>query len=128
MAVNKVDLCGMDTSSLPVIKNERMRELFPRAHAGDQTARSELVQGNLRLVLSVIKRFQGRGESVDDLFQVGCIGLMKAMDNFDLSQNVRFSTYAVPMKTCCRKERKVKQIKRTFLDKCGGACYADLRL
>ena len=103
MAVNKVDLCGMDTSSLPVIKNERMRELFPLAHAGDQKARNELVQGNLRLVLSVIKRFQGRGESVDDLFQVGCIGLMKAMDNFDLSQNVRFSTYAVPMNVSCRK-------------------------
>ena len=97
MAINKVELCGVDTSSLPVLKNDRMRELFPRVHAGDQTARSELVQGNLRLVLSVIKRFQGRGESVDDLFQVGCIGLMKAMDNFDLSQNVRFSTYAVPM-------------------------------
>ena len=97
MAINKVELCGMDTSSLPVIKNERMRELFPLVHAGDQRARDEFVQGNLRLVLSVIKRFQGRGESVDDLFQVGCIGLMKAIDNFDVSQNVRFSTYAVPM-------------------------------
>lgn len=98
MAMNKVELCGVDTSSLPVIKNERMRELLPRIHAGDRTARNEFVQGNLRLVLSVIKRFQGRGESVDDLFQVGCIGLMKAMDNFDVRQNVRFSTYAVPMK------------------------------
>jgi len=105
MAINKVDLCGVDTSSLPVLKNDRMRELFPRAHAGDRTARNELVQGNLRLVLSVIKRFQGRGESMDDLFQVGCIGLMKAMDNFDLSQNVRFSTYAVPMNNCCRNSR-----------------------
>ncbi len=97
MAVNKVELCGVDTSTIPVIKNERMRELFPLVHAGNREARNEFVQGNLRLVLSVIKRFQGRGESVDDLFQVGCIGLMKAMDNFDVSQNVRFSTYAVPM-------------------------------
>ena len=128
MAVNKVDLCGVDTSSLPVLKNDRMRELFPRAHSGDQSARHELVQGNLRLVLSVIKRFQGRGESVDDLFQVGCIGLMKAMDNFDLSQNVRFSTYAVPMKVVCRNGEKARRIKRTFLDKRRSACYADLRL
>ena len=128
MAINKVELCGVDTSSLPVLKNDRMRELFPRVHAGDQTARSELVQGNLRLVLSVIKRFQGRGESVDDLFQVGCIGLMKAMDNFDLSQNVRFSTYAVPMNAACRNGGKVRWIKRTFLDKRRAACYADLRL
>ena len=128
MAINKVELCGVDTSSLPVLKNDRMRELFPRVHAGDQTARSELVQGNLRLVLSVIKRFQGRGESVDDLFQVGCIGLMKAMDNFDLGQNVRFSTYAVPMNAACRKGGKVRWIKRTFLDKRQLACYADLRL
>ena len=128
MAINKVDLCGVDTSSLPVIKNERMRELFPRVHAGDQTARNEFVQGNLRLVLSVIKRFQGRGESVDDLFQVGCIGLMKAMDNFDVSQNVRFSTYAVPMKALCRNAAQGLHVKRTFLDKCGAACYADPRL
>ncbi len=97
MTINKVELCGIDTSSLPVIKNERMRELFPRVHAGERAARDEFIQGNLRLVLSVIKRFQGRGESMDDLFQVGCIGLMKAMDNFDVTQNVRFSTYAVPM-------------------------------
>ena len=97
MTSSKVEICGVDTSSLPVIKNERMRELFPRVHEGDREARNEFVQGNLRLVLSVIKRFQGRGESVDDLFQVGCIGLMKAIDNFDISQNVRFSTYAVPM-------------------------------
>lgn len=97
MASNKVEICGVDTSTLPVIKNERMRELFPRVHAGDTEARAEFVQGNLRLVLSVIQRFNNRGESVDDLFQVGCIGLMKAIDNFDVSQNVRFSTYAVPM-------------------------------
>lgn len=97
MASNKVVICGVDTSMLPIIKNERMRELFPRVHAGDSDARAEFIQGNLRLVLSVIQRFNNRGESVDDLFQVGCIGLMKAIDNFDVNQNVRFSTYAVPM-------------------------------
>ncbi len=95
--IGKVEICGVDTSKLPVIKNERMRELFPQVHAGDQRARHEFIQGNLRLVLSVLQRFHNRGENVDDLFQVGCIGLMKAIDNFDLSQNVRFSTYAVPM-------------------------------
>ena len=97
MALNKVEICGVDTSALPVLKNDRMRELLPKVHAGDQEARQELIQGNLRLVLSVIQRFNNRGESVDDLFQVGCIGLMKAIDKFDLEQNVRFSTYAVPM-------------------------------
>ncbi|MBR3764610.1 MAG: RNA polymerase sporulation sigma factor SigG [Clostridia bacterium] len=97
MAYGKVDICGVDTSKLPVLTAERMRELFPRVHAGDRAARDEFVQGNLRLVLSVLQRFSNRGESADDLFQVGCIGLMKAIDNFDVSQNVRFSTYAVPM-------------------------------
>ena len=97
MALNNVEIGGVDTSALPVLKNDRMRELLPKVHAGDQEARQELIQGNLRLVLSVIQRFNNRGESVDDLFQVGCIGLMKAIDNFDLEQNVRFSTYAVPM-------------------------------
>ena len=93
----KVVICGVDTSALPVLKNDRMRELFPLVHSGDTEARNEFIQGNLRLVLSVIQRFNNRGESVDDLFQVGCIGLMKAIDNFDVTQNVRFSTYAVPM-------------------------------
>ena len=97
MALNKVEICGVDTSTLPVLTNERMRELFPLVHGGDLTAREEFVRGNLRLVLSVIQRFGGRGENVDDLFQVGCIGLIKALDNFDVTQNVRFSTYAVPM-------------------------------
>ena len=97
MAYGKVEICGVDTSTLPVISNERMRELFPLVHGGNKAARDEFIQGNLRLVLSVIQRFSGRGENVDDLFQVGCIGLMKALDNFDTSQNVRFSTYAVPM-------------------------------
>jgi len=97
MAMNKVEICGVDTSTLPVLTNERMRELFPLVHGGDLCAREEFIRGNLRLVLSVIQRFGNRGENVDDLFQVGCIGLIKALDNFDVTQNVRFSTYAVPM-------------------------------
>ena len=97
MAIGKVEICGVDTSTLPVITNERMRALFPLVHSGDLNAREEFIYGNLRLVLSVIQRFSSRGENVDDLFQVGCIGLIKALDNFDVSQNVRFSTYAVPM-------------------------------
>jgi len=95
--LNKVEICGVNTSKLPVLSNQKMRELFVRMEKGDLEARNELIKGNLRLVLSVIQRFNNRGEYVDDLFQVGCIGLMKAIDNFDLSQNVRFSTYAVPM-------------------------------
>nr|WP_245308354.1 RNA polymerase sporulation sigma factor SigG [Halalkalibacter urbisdiaboli] len=94
---NKVEICGVDTSKLPVLKNSEMRELFQDLQSGDTSAREKLVNGNLRLVLSVIQRFNNRGEYVDDLFQVGCIGLMKSIDNFDLSQNVKFSTYAVPM-------------------------------
>lgn len=97
MANNKVEICGVDTSSLPVLTNERMRQLFPLVHGGDRAAREEFINGNLRLVLSVVQRFSNRGENADDLFQVGCIGLIKALDNFDVSQNVRFSTYAVPM-------------------------------
>ncbi|WP_124727702.1 RNA polymerase sporulation sigma factor SigG [Staphylospora marina] len=97
MARNKVEICGVDTSKLPVLKNQEMRVLFARYQAGDRTAREKLISGNLRLVLSVIQRFNNRGECADDLFQVGCIGLMKAIDNFDLGQNVKFSTYAVPM-------------------------------
>ena len=97
MAIHKVEICGVDTSSLPVLDNERMRELFPKIRAGDTGARHEFIQGNLRLVLSVIQRFHNRGESVDDLFQVGCIGLIKAIDNFNSELGVRFSTYAVPM-------------------------------
>ena len=97
MAIGKVEICGVETSALPVISNERMRELFPLVHGGDMAAREEFIRGNLRLVLSVLQRFHHRGENVDDLFQVGCIGLIKALDNFDVTQNVRFSTYAVPM-------------------------------
>jgi len=95
--VNKVEICGVNTSKLPVLTAAKMRELFLRMKGGDRTAREQLIHGNLRLVLSVIQRFNNRGEYVDDLFQVGCIGLIKAIDNFDLGQNVKFSTYAVPM-------------------------------
>lgn len=97
MMINKVELCGVNTSKLPVLTNAQMRDLFARLQSGETPARDRLITGNLRLVLSVIQRFNNRGEYVDDLFQVGCIGLMKAIDNFDLGQNVRFSTYAVPM-------------------------------
>src|SRR5690554_408619 len=97
MRTTKVEICGVNTSKLPVLSNERMMELFSLMDAGDESAREEFIQGNLRLVLSVIQRFNNRGEHIDDLFQVGCIGLIKAIDNFDVNQNVRFSTYAVPM-------------------------------
>jgi len=97
MLVNKVEICGVNTSKLPVLTNAQMRKLFQALKNGDTSARTQLINGNLRLVLSVIQRFANRGEYVDDLFQVGCIGLIKAIDNFDLTQNVKFSTYAVPM-------------------------------
>ncbi len=95
--MNKVEICGVNTAKLPILSNEEKQKLFERIHAGDKSAREEFIQGNLRLVLSVIQRFSGRGENADDLFQVGCIGLMKSIDNFDTSLGVRFSTYAVPM-------------------------------
>ena len=97
MVLNKVEICGVNTSKLPVLSGSKMKELFIRLQNGEKSVREQLVKGNLRLVLSVIQRFSNRGEHVDDLFQVGCIGLMKAIDNFDLNQNVKFSTYAVPM-------------------------------
>ena len=93
----KVEICGVNTARLPVLKGAETRALLEKAHAGDMTARDELISGNLRLVLSVVQKFAGRGESMDDLFQVGCIGLIKAIDCFDLKQNVQFSTYGVPM-------------------------------
>ena len=93
----KVELCGVNTAKLPLLKNAEMRGLIAQAQAGDAAAREKLINGNLRLVLSVIQKFAGRGESMDDLFQVGCIGLIKAIDCFDLTQNVQFSTYGVPM-------------------------------
>ncbi|MBR0156693.1 MAG: RNA polymerase sporulation sigma factor SigG [Clostridia bacterium] len=97
MAANKVEICGVDTGRLPRINQQKSTELLKRIKAGDSAAREEFITGNLRLVLSVIQRFSGRGESPDDLFQVGCVGLIKALDNFDIGHNVRFSTYAVPM-------------------------------
>ncbi len=94
---NKVSICGVDTSKLPLMKEAEKTRLLKETKNGNKLAREKLINGNLRLVLSVIQRFTGRGENLDDLFQVGCIGLIKAIDNFDISQNVRFSTYAVPM-------------------------------
>lgn len=95
--LNKVEICGVNTSKLPLLTKKEKEELFIKIKNGDEDARQTFIKGNLRLVLSVIQRFYGRGENADDLFQVGCIGLIKAIDNFDLSQNVQFSTYAVPM-------------------------------
>ena len=97
MAARKVELCGMDTSQLPVLSEAEKSRLIEAAHNGDQDARQQMIQGNLRLVLSVVQKFASRGENLDDLFQVGCIGLIKAIDNFDIRQPVRFSTYGVPM-------------------------------
>jgi len=97
MRFNKVEICGVNTAKLKVLKEPEKRELLLRVRQGDNIAREEMISGNLRLVLSVLQRFTNRDENMDDLFQVGCIGLMKAIDNFDISHNVRFSTYAVPM-------------------------------
>lgn len=95
--VSKVEICGVNTAKLPLYKDGEMMEMIEKIHAGDKVLRDEFIKGNLRLVLSVIQRFSGRGENPDDLFQVGCIGLIKALDNFDTSHGVKFSTYAVPM-------------------------------
>ena len=95
--IRKVEICGVNTSKLPMLSNEEKKELLEKIKNGDEQARAKFINGNLRLVLSVIQRFSNRGENPDDLFQVGCIGLIKSIDNFDLSQNVQFSTYAVPM-------------------------------
>ena len=97
MNTSKVEICGVNTALLPVLNEEQKTQLLLAAKAGNSEARAQMIQGNLRLVLSVVQKFAGRGENLDDLFQVGCIGLIKAIDNFDLSHNVRFSTYAVPM-------------------------------
>ena len=93
----KVEICGVNTSKLKVLKNDETMDLLRRTKEGDRDARQKLIEGNLRLVLSVIQKFSNRGENADDLFQVGCVGLIKAIDNFDISQPVRFSTYGVPM-------------------------------
>lgn len=97
MITNKVDLCGVNTSKLPVLSEKEMNYLMTRMKKGDTESREKFIKGNLRLVLSVIQKFNNRGENPDDIFQVGCVGLIKAIDNFDMSQNVKFSTYAVPM-------------------------------
>ena len=95
--LGKVEICGVNTSKLKTLKDTEMQELLKRSNAGDLQAREQLIEGNLRLVLSVIQKFIGRGENPDDLFQVGCIGLLKAIQNFDITKEVRFSTYGVPM-------------------------------
>ena len=97
MYYNKVEICGVNTSKLKVLTDEEKHKLLCRVRAGDEAARNELISGNLRLVLSIIQRFTGRRENMDDLFQVGCIGLIKAVDNFNIEMDVKFSTYAVPM-------------------------------
>lgn len=97
MYYNKVEICGVNTAKLPILKEKEKTELLRASRAGDQEARQKMIQGNLRLVLSVVQKFTGRGENMDDLFQVGCIGLIKAIDHFDPDLNVRFSTYGVPM-------------------------------
>ena len=95
--INKVEISGVNTSKLPVLSNEEKNELFIKIKNGDEKAREQCINGNLRLVLSVVQRFNGRGENADDLFQIGCVGLIKSIDNFDTTLNVQFSTYAVPM-------------------------------
>ncbi len=99
----KVEICGVDTGSLKVLKHDETRELLLRTKQGDKQAREKLIAGNLRLVLSVIQKFSRRGENLDDLFQVGCIGLIKAIDNFNTDLELRFSTYGVPMGVFCGK-------------------------
>ena len=97
MAMYKVEICGVNTAKLPLLTDEEKKELFTKIQKGDKKAREKFIKGNLRLVLSIIQRFSSSGENIDDLFQIGCIGLMKAIDHFDVTLNVKFSTYAVPM-------------------------------
>ena len=103
--IKKVEISNVDTSKLPVLTNEQKNELFLKIKEGDKEARETFINGNLRLVLSILQRFNGRAENMDDLFQVGCVGLIKSIDNFDLSLNVKFSTYAVPM--IIRRNKKI---------------------
>ena len=105
--INRVEICGVNTAELPLLTKQEKEELFIKIKNGDEDARNKFINGNLRLVLSVIQKFYSRGESADDLFQVGCVGLIKAIDNFDLSQNVQFSTYAVPM--IIRRSKKISK-------------------
>ena len=132
MALNKVVICGVNTAKLPLLTNEEKNELFIRIEQGDKQAREQLIEGNLRLVLSVIQRFAASSENADDLFQVGCIGLMKAIDNFDRSLNVKFSTYAVPMiiGECRRylRDNNAIRVSRSLRDIAYKAIYAKERI
>lgn len=132
MALNKVVICGVNTAKLPLLTNEEKNELFIRIEQGDKLAREQLIEGNLRLVLSVIQRFAASSENADDLFQVGCIGLMKAIDNFDRSLNVKFSTYAVPMiiGECRRylRDNNAIRVSRSLRDIAYKAIYAKERI
>lgn len=132
MALNKVVICGVNTAKLPLLTNEEKNELFIQIEQGDKKAREKLIEGNLRLVLSVIQRFAASNENADDLFQVGCIGLMKAIDNFDRSLNVRFSTYAVPMiiGECRRylRDNNAIRVSRSLRDIAYKAIYAKERI
>lgn len=132
MALNKVVICGVNTAKLPLLTNEEKNELFIQTEQGNQKARERLVEGNLRLVLSVIQRFSASSENADDLFQVGCIGLMKAIDNFDRSLNVKFSTYAVPMiiGECRRylRDNNAIRVSRSLRDIAYKAIYAKERI
>ncbi|MCM1181120.1 MAG: RNA polymerase sporulation sigma factor SigG [Clostridium sp.] len=132
MALNKVVICGVNTAKLPLLTNEEKNALFIQAEQGDKRAREMLVEGNLRLVLSVIQRFSASSENADDLFQVGCIGLMKAIDNFDRSLNVKFSTYAVPMiiGECRRylRDNNAIRVSRSLRDIAYKAIYAKERI
>lgn len=132
MALNKVVICGVNTAKLPLLTNEEKTELFIQMEQGNSEARQKLVEGNLRLVLSVIQRFANHSENADDLFQVGCIGLMKAIDNFDRSLNVKFSTYAVPMiiGECRRylRDNNAIRVSRSLRDIAYKAIYAKERI
>lgn len=132
MTAYKVEICGVNTSKLPLLSANEKEELLKRAKDGDKAAREKYVKGNLRLVLSVVQRFSGNGENMDDLFQIGCIGLIKAIDNFDLTLNVKFSTYAVPMiigeiRRYLRDNNQVR-VSRSMKDTAYKAIYAKERL
>lgn len=128
MALNKVEICGVNTSRLPILTNEEKDALFVRIKEGDPKAREQYIKGNLRLVLSVIKRFSSSNENADDLFQIGCVGLIKAIDNFDTTLNVKFSTYAVPMIIgeirCYLRDNNAIRVSRSLRDIAYKAIYA----
>lgn len=132
MAAYKVEICGVNTSKLPLLTEAEKEELIIKVKEGDANAREKYIKGNLRLVLSIVQRFNGNGENLDDLFQIGCIGLMKAIDNFDLSQQVKFSTYAVPMiigeiRRYIRDNSQIR-VSRSLRDTAYKAIYAKERL